>query len=56
MRYLLGTSGPTGPLLPFDEAAFQDCIKLLHIQMHRHNEEYKLEHPPETKPLVYFYR
>lgn len=56
MRYLLDISGPPEPLLPFDEDAFQDCLKLLYIQMHRHNEEYKLEHPPETKPLVYFYR
>jgi len=56
MRYLLGTSGPTGPARPDDGDAFQDCLKLLYMQMRRHNEEYAREHPPEMKPLFYLYR
>lgn len=56
MRYLLDISGPPEPLLPFDEETFQVCLKLLHMQMRRHNEEYEREHPPEMKPLFYLYR
>lgn len=57
MRYLLlGTSDPTGPARPDDGDAFQDCLKLLYMQMRRHNEEYAREHPPEMKPLFYLYR
>lgn len=56
MRYLLGTSGQVAPARPDDGDAFQDCLKLLHMQMRRHNEEYAREHPPKMKPLFYLYR
>lgn len=54
MRYLLDISGPPEPIRPFDadtdEGAFQDCLKLLHMQMRRHNEEY------EREPAILRYR
>ena len=56
MRYLLDISDPPEPLWPFDEAVFQACLKLLHMQMRRHNEEYERENPTAGKPLVYLYR
>lgn len=56
MRYLLDISGPPEPFPPDDGDAFQDCLKLLYMQMRRHNEEYAREHPPKMKPLFYLYR
>ena len=56
MRYLLDTSAQTEPVQPIDDETFRVCLKLLHMQMHRHNEEYEREHPPAYKPLVYLYR
>ena len=57
MRYLLDISGQPEPLRPFDEDtdedAFQDCLKLLHMQMRRHNEEYEREHQREPAILRY---
>lgn len=59
MRYLLDISGPPEPLRPFDEDidedVFQTCLKLLHMQMRRHNEEYEREHPREPAILRYIY-
>jgi len=55
MRYLLDISDPPEPLRPFDEDVFQACLKLLHMQMRRHNEEYEREHPREPAILRYIY-
>ena len=54
MRYLITPDG--SPLLPLSGDDFQVCLKLLHMQMHRHNEEYEREHPEPYKPLRYLYQ
>ena len=53
MRYLLTTDD--SPLLPLSEDDVDVCLKLLYMQMRRHNEEYAREHPEPYKPLVYLY-
>ena len=53
MRYLRTTDD--SPLLPLSKDDFEVCLKLLYMQMRRHNEEYAREHPESYKPLIYLY-
>jgi len=53
MRYLL--TPDDSPPHPTSEDDFKVCMKLLQMQMRRHNEEYKRKHPEPYKPLIYLY-
>ena len=58
MIYLITPDdSPLLPLreLPLSEDDFDVCLKLLHMQMRRHNEEYEREYPEPYKPLIYLY-